>query len=180
MNKKLQRPNDIEIENAQIKYRNFAGAAGQYNAAGNRNFSLFLDPEQADELTAQGWNIKCLLPKEEGDLPQCHMKVDVGFKEGSRPPRIVLITSSGKRYLDAETVQILDYADIEHIDMILNPYVWEINGKSGVKAFLKAMYVTIREDQFEKKYADIPDSGMSANIDETHDGIDISSDDRSF
>lgn len=172
--------NDIEIANAEIKYRNFAGAAGKYNAKGNRNFSLFLDPVTADELTALGWNVKCLLPKEEGDQPQCHMKVDVGFKENTIPPKIILITSAGKRFLDADSVEILDYADIEYIDMVLNPYEWDVNGKTGVKAYLKAMYVTIHEDQFEKKYADVPDAGMLSNIDEDHDGFVIDSNDTTF
>lgn len=152
----------IEIENADIRFKNFQGAAGKYNNAGNRNFSVFLTNEMADELMAEGWNVKCLLPVDDETPPQCHLRVDVGFKVGTKPPKVVMITSAGKRFLDADTVEILDYADIETVDLILNPYNYEVNGKTGVKAYLKDIYVTIRENVFDKKYADIPDSGAGA------------------
>ena len=33
-----------------------------------------------------------------------------------------------------------------------------MNAKKGVKAYIKSMYVTLVEDEFEKKYVDVPDS----------------------
>ena len=40
------------------------------------------------------------------------------------------------------------------MDLTINPYVWEANGNTGVKAYLGTMYVTIAEDPLDAKYAD--------------------------
>jgi hypothetical protein len=51
---------------------------------------------------------------------------------------------------------MLDYADIKTIDVMLNPYEWEVNGNTGVKAYLKTAFVTLNEDELELKYAEDP------------------------
>jgi hypothetical protein len=34
----------------------------------------------------------------------------------------------------------------------VRPYAWDVNGKTGVKAYLKTLFVTIDEDALELKY----------------------------
>lgn len=154
----------LTIEDARIIFRNFSGNEGRFNAKGDRNFNVLLDDDLADQMIQDGWNIKYLKPREEGDAPQARLEVTVSYNPKTRPPRVVMITSRGRTNLDESTVVILDWAEFETVDLIINPYPWEVNGKSGIKAYLKTIFVTIREDELEKKYADVPDSAMSAMV----------------
>lgn len=150
----------IAIENAQVLFRNFSGKPGQYNPQGNRTFSVLLDKDLAEVLLNQGWNVRWLQPKDEADEPQAHLSVTVRFEP--RPPKILLMSSRGKTVIDEENVNILDWAEIKSVDVIIQPYNWAVNEKSGVKAYVKSMYVTIVEDEFENKYVNVPDSAVGA------------------
>ena len=142
------------VENAQLAFRNFEGKEDQYNRAGNRNFAILLPPELADQLRRDGWNVKTLKAREEGDIEQPYIQVNVGYKVA--PPTIVMITKKNRTFLTEDEVALLDSADIKTVDLIFTPYNWSMpNGSSGVKAYLKKMFVTIEEDALDLKYADI-------------------------
>lgn len=144
---------NLSVENARIIFRNFAGKEGKFNPAGKRSFCLLLDEDTAERLADQGWNVKTLNPRDPDDDPQPYIQVAVQF--GNYPPNIYLISGRTKTKLDEDTVSILDYAEIENVDLIINPSRWEVSGKSGIKAYLKTLYVTIVENEFEKKYRDM-------------------------
>ena len=153
--------NNIVVENARIGFRNFSGKESQFNPPGRRNFCVFLDQDLAKVLESDGWNVRYLQPKDDQEDPQAYLQVTVSYN--NMPPKIVMITSRGKTILDEESVSALDWAEIKEVDLIINPYNWKIqagtkNEKSGVKAYLKAMYVTIVEDAFESKYFNTPNS----------------------
>ncbi len=152
---------NITVENARIGFRNFTGKESQFNRAGSRNFCIFLEPELATTLGSDGWNVKFLKPRDPDEDPQAYLPVEVKYL--SYPPKITLITGTGRQFLDEDTVNILDWAEIEAVDLIVRPYNWELNGKTGVKAYLKTMYVTIVEDELAKKYRDVPISGTDGD-----------------
>lgn len=150
-------PSKFTIENAQIIFRNFSGKESQYNKAGDRNFCVVLTDDVAAELANDGWNIKTLNPREvegeEAEPGTPYIQVKVNFK--NRPPKIVLITNEGRTRtpVTEDMVDTLDWADMRTVDLIANGYDWEVGGKTGTKAYLKTMFVTLDEDELERKYA---------------------------
>ncbi len=144
----------IAIENARIGFRNFSGRPGRYNKAGDRDFTVFFDNAQAQELADDGWNIHWIEPRDPEEAPAGRLRVAVNYDH--MPPKILLITSTTKMLLTEDDISVLDTADIRNVDLVIRPYNWSVNGNRGVKAYLKSMYVTIEEDEFAAKYDDIP------------------------
>ena len=138
------------IEDAHILFRNFAGREEQFNDKGKRNFCVILEPDVAKQMEADDWNVKYLKPQDEDDEPTPYIQVSLRFD--IMPPRIVMLTSTSRTRLDESSVESLDWADFENVDLIARGYNWEANGKTGVKAYLQSLFVTIQEDALERKY----------------------------
>jgi hypothetical protein len=149
----MARENTILMEDARIIFKNFAGKEGKYNREGDRNFCVLLDEDMAKELDEDGWNVKALRAREEGDPDQPYLQVTVSYK--GRPPKVVMITSRGRTDLSEDEIELLDWADIRQVDLIVRPYHWVVSEKSGIKAYLKSIFITIEEDALDLKYADV-------------------------
>lgn len=146
--------NDLTLRNVRIIFRNFAGAPTRFNAAGGkRTFSILLNETEANELKSMGFNVKALKQRDPDDDPAFHLPVEVSYRV--KPPRIVFISNQGRKrtVIDEDTVGLIDYTEIEKIDLTINPYQWEMENARGVKAYLRTMYVTIREDELDIEYA---------------------------
>lgn len=153
----MPQDNTVLMEGVKIIFRNFEGKEGQYNRSGDRNFAVLISETVAEAMAADGWNVKWLKPREdveEEQEPQAYLQVTANFDKG-RPPRVVMITSRGRTNLDEDTVDMLDWADIQNTDLIVRPYEWSVNGKTGIKAYLQSIYVTVEEDELERKYAEM-------------------------
>lgn len=155
MNKRID---NIVVENARLIFKNFAGEESKFNRAGNRNFCVILDGDSAEDLRQMGWNVKALRPREDEDEPTYYLQVTVAF--GNFPPKVVMISGKTKTVLDEESIDTLDYAEIANVDLIIRPYHWEVNGKEGIKAYLKTMYITIEQDVFAGKYDCLDDEDL--------------------
>ena len=146
----------VQIDEARIIYRNFAGAPSKFNREGDRNFAVVIDDQDiAEALTEKGWNVKIKPPREEGDEPFMFLPVKVKFNE--RGPRVYLQNSLGGRNrvtLDEDTVGILDNVDIINVDLDIRPYDWDVQGKTGRTAYLQSICVTQEVDRFLDRYAE--------------------------
>lgn len=141
-------PRDIlQIDDARIIYRNFAGRGDKYNREGDRNFAIVIpDEEMANELTNLGWNVKIKPPREDGDTPFMFLPVKVKFND--RGPNVYLKTGDVQNKLDEESVGLLDNIDIVGVDLDIRPYDWDVNGKEGRTAYLQSIRVIQDVDRF--------------------------------
>ena len=150
----------LQIDDARIAFRNFRGLEKEYNRAGERNFSWVIeDPDYAEYLKEQGWNVRIKPPREEGDAPYCHLPVKVKMTGST----LVVLVRSGMPNLELneESVGCLDLMDIERIDMDIRPYNWVVNeGKASEKrgraAYLQTMYVVQSVNRFKERYENYP------------------------
>lgn len=148
----------LQIDDARIIFRNFAGAASKFNRAGERNFALVIDDETiADELVKEGWNVKIKPGRDDDEAPFMYLPVKVKFND--RGPAVYLVTGGKRNRLDEESVACLDDVDILSVDMDIRPYDWVIqegtpDEKSGRTAYLQSICVTQEIDRFAARFAD--------------------------
>jgi hypothetical protein len=165
----------VIMEDAQIVFRNFTGREGMYNREGDRNFCVILPEDIALAMREDGWNIKQLKTRQDGTPGDYYVQVSVGFK--GRPPRLVLISSKGRVEISQSECDLLDWVDIARADLIIRPYHWTMRENtphetSGIKAYLKTLFIHMNEDYLELKYSDVPmaDGGTGALEIEQGDG----------
>lgn len=144
--------NTVLMEGVRIIFRNFAGKEDQYNREGDRNFAVIIDEKTAKDMAEDGWNVKWLKPREddEGEVETPYLPVSLRFDVF--PPNVTLVTSGSRTQLDESTIEMLDFADITNVDLIVRPYTWQVQSKTGIKAYVKTMFVTIEEDALVRKY----------------------------
>lgn len=143
----------LNLENVQIGFRNFSGEKGMYNNEGERSFVVFLEPHVAADLEREGWNIKFPKPLDEpidGDERQPYLPVKIGTN--SNQTKIISITNEQPARIPLEDCGFLDFAEMDNIDIVINPYHYEVNGNKGVSAYLKSIYITLATDAFTQKY----------------------------
>ena len=143
----------LQIDDAKIIYRNFAGVGSKFNREGDRNFAVLIEDETlAEQLTNDGWNVKIKLPRDEDDSPFMYLPVKVKFNE--RGPSAYLKIGRNMTRLDEESIACLDKINILSVDLDIRPFDWEVNGKVGRTAYLQAIRVTQDVDRFAENIED--------------------------
>ena len=145
--------NVLEISDARIIYRNFAGEGSKFNREGDRNFAVIIPSQElCDELVEAGWNVKIKPPRDEYEDPFMFLTVKIKFN--NRGPAAYVRSGDRVTRLNEETISMLDEIDIASVDLDLRPYDWEVNGKTGRTAYLQAIDVTQNVDRFGARYAE--------------------------
>lgn len=141
----------LQVEDARIIYRNFAGVGSKYNREGDRNFAVIIpNQEIADELITDGWAVKIKPPRDEDDSPFMYLPVKIKFN--NRGPAAYVKSGNSVQRLNEDTIGMLDEIDIQSVDMDLRAYDWEVNGKTGRSAYLQAINVIQNIDRFGAQY----------------------------
>lgn len=146
----------LQIDDATIIYRNFSGRGDKYNREGDRNFAVRIyDESIADELIAKGWNVRIKPPREDGGDPYMYLPVKVKFNE--RGPSAYLKSGNAVNKLTEDTIGCLDDVDIMGVDLDISPFDWDVNGKQGRTAYLRAIHVTQEVNRFAARYDNCED-----------------------
>ena len=157
----------LTLENVKLIFKNFRGEERQFNASGDRNFSIVIDDLALGErLAKEGWAVRPLTNRDTGEQEAWHLPVKVNFD--GVPPRVYKVSpSSGKQtMLSEQTVDILDYTPIKFADVTVNPYEWSVQGNSGVKAYLSVIYAVVDEDELDLKWQNFEAEGGVHTADE--------------
>ena len=126
---------------------NFSGENDQKFHSKTRKGNIVLTEEQAQEMSAEGFNVKVTKPgqkliaegREDEFEPTYFVPIICNF-ESQYPPKVWLNRGEGMsaELLDAESVGILDKMWIESVDVCCSEY----NGQNGKSLYVKSMDVT--------------------------------------
>lgn len=152
--------NDLELEDVQVKwpFSHFDGRKDTFNEEGDHNFTIVLDPDFAAELMTipNGWNIKERAGREEGDPSEFTLKIKISYKY--EQPAIYLLKGNKRFRASEEDLADIKRSTCERIDLIASPSRWVQPDRTGVTAYVKEMYVKIRESRFAEMYSDYDDA----------------------
>lgn len=165
MTEQLNLPSTTRFENVRLILRNFRGEAHpMYNRDGARSFHILLDNELAQELESQGYKIRWPKPNPEinpaEDTRQPSLEVTVSSRNDYIYPSVkMFLVDNGQptriSTQDLSQVDMLDSLLLDGCDVVVNPYRWEMEGDTGVKAYLSVLYANLRDDTvdpFAEKY----------------------------
>lgn len=147
-----------KIENAPVKYRNFAGVKTQMNKEGDVNFEIILDEDVAKAMMEDDWYIK--VNDNNPDKIEYRIKLRLG-EYGD--PEVYVVGEDGKpipfnrgqwKRLDRMTISCVD------VEFHQSKKTFEYHGHEYYSAYVDLLIVNIVENDLKKKYgisADYPD-----------------------
>lgn len=151
---------NLKLEEAALMFRpNFSGKPTRWNAQGDRDFTVRIPIDIADDLYADGWPVKFTNPRDDDDPSVPYMKVKV--KYGDYPPQIYRVADGNAKLLNEKTIGLLDSDNILYVDAEVrawyygDAYPTSPDRGTGYSAYVVKMYVVVEEDWLGKKYNDV-------------------------
>lgn len=148
----------IAIENTNFIFAtNFAGdpERDRFGSDTRKANVIIPDHEQAMDLMDAGFNVRSTKPKpgeEDEFVPVYFVSVNVNY-DTDWPPKIYLVSGDAEpRLLDEDSIDILDKCYVLNVNVVLNPYQNQRNGRSSL--YVRTMYVEqdIEDDPFAHRY----------------------------
>lgn len=150
----------LVIEDAVLRFHNFAGAQTDFNMKGNRNIDVILpNNEMAVAMGEKGWNVKIRRPVDPEDDPYYTLNVKINM-DSRWPPKIVQVNKNQHIQYDAEMLNGLDDVAMDDIGIVINGSEWENERFGhGIKAYLDQLYFRVKPSVFGHKY-DVEESEL--------------------
>lgn len=151
----------LVLKDVKISMRNFRGLdRNGFNPQHRRTFWLLLDPERFDiqAMMNDGWNIKEIQKREGHEDDPTMFRLEVEVRWDNFPPVIHQVTKlengKYKRTLMTEkSSEVFDSSDIVNCNLeIGHGKTWYMNGKYGIKAYLKKAQIEVAVDEWDSYY----------------------------
>lgn len=133
----------LVIKDAEIYFKNFRGRELPFNPAGKRTFCVRIDGRKARKLKKDGWSIKTMYINRSRTKTRWYLPVTIyeSYADTKINSKVVAIISGGNiktcKLLHGNSLGLLDVVDIEHLNMVIRGYEYNVNGRHGIKAYLR-------------------------------------------
>ena len=173
---------NLNVENAVLLFKNFAGEPTRVNpAGGKRTFNLVLNQEYAEKLHAQSWNVKArevkdqiaederaltvnfdtYMQQHQGQFDHVMFFTEIVVNENSEfPPKIYKVSEfNGEKtmaIIPPDQWYRLDKEQLMNVDLVIHPYTHgrSIANPDAKKGYLKTLYaMAMPVNDFNGKYA---------------------------
>lgn len=152
---------NLVLKGIKIAMRNFRGLDySGYNPTHKRTFWLLLDPERFDiqAMKDSGWNVREIKPREGYEDEPMMYRLEVEMRWDVMPPVIHMVTKKDngkykKTIMTEKSAELFDSAEIANVNLeISHGKTWFMNGKYGIKAYLKRAQIEVVTDDFDTYY----------------------------
>ena len=154
----------LKIDSPELFMINFSGRPTDNNPQGHRQFSMVIPSEEmAEDMKADGWSVWYTKESDKYGGPKPCITVEMRFHHEKDleylNPKIYRCTRKKPEgvLLTEDLVSDLDRDEIEDTILWINPSRWNVNGKTGIKAYVDSLWVKVEDSDPTTKFWGYPD-----------------------